>query len=183
MSDSPRSPDTLRFTDPELDTLARTADAMSAWIGKPVLAQVVDAAETGYEWVVFAIPLLPHQDTSDITVVQVGGPDTRIIGSQGGLNLAENELYDCEYLWAIQLSDLQGVRYIKIDDTGEEVAWTNDLTEIIPFDVNQTWLNSDTAADDDEVGGSGDDGIDYGDDDDVNFGATPHYKGPGPTIH
>src|SRR5690554_1091435 len=109
MSDSQSpSTDPLRFTESEIDLLGRTADAMSAWMGKPVLAQVVDAAETGFEWVLFAVPLLPDQDAEDLTVVQVGGPDARIIGNKGGLAMAEDDLYDCEYLWAVQLSDVEG---------------------------------------------------------------------------
>lgn len=196
MSDSDRAPDsgdfpdTLRFTDSEIDILARTADAMSAWMGKPVLAQVIDATELGFEWVIFAIPLLPSQDASGITVVQIGGPGARIIGSQGGLQLAPDEIYDCEYLWAIQLSALQGVRYIKVDGTGEEVAWTSDLTEIIPFDLDEAWLNDEFADDDD--GYPDDDEDDYPDDDDDGrtdggrdgFGITGLRKAPrGPTLH
>lgn len=182
MSDSPLPSDTLRFSDAEIDTLARTADAMSAWMGKPVLAQVVDASETGFEWVLFAVPLLPRQDASDLTVVQVGGPNTRIIGSQGGLQLVPGEIYDCEYLWAIQLADLPGVRFIKVDETGEEVAWTNELTEIIPFDLSETWVNE--AADEDD---DFDDDTDIDGDDDESddryFSVDQPFKGPGPTLH
>src|SRR5690554_5180477 len=98
----------LRFTQAEIDLLGRTADAMSAWMGKPVLAQIVDAFETGFEWVLFAVPLLPDQDVIELTVVQVGGPEARIIGNKGGLQIAEGDVYDCEYLWAVQLSDMQG---------------------------------------------------------------------------
>lgn len=138
MPDTPSfSTNPVRFTPAEIDLLGRTADAMSAWMGKPVLAQVVDALETGFEWILFAVPLLPDQDVTELTVVQVGGPDARIIGNKGGLQITEGDVYDCEYLWAVQLSDLQGIRYIKVDGTGEEIAWTNDLTEIVPFDLSE----------------------------------------------
>lgn len=153
-SQSPVTPP-LRFTQAEIDLLGRTADAMSAWMGKPVLAQIVDATETGFEWALFAVPLLPEQDVADLTVVQVGGPDARIIGNKGGLQIAEGDLYDCEYLWAVQLSDLQGIRYIKIDGTGEEVAWTNNLSEIVPFDL------SDTHPEDADVSDDVDDDADF----------------------
>src|SRR5690242_793654 len=109
----------LRFTETEIDLLSRTADALSAWMGKPVLAQHVDATETGFEWIFFAIPLLPEQDPEELVTIQVGGPGAQIIGNKGGLVLDKDEYYDCEYLWAIQLCDLQGVRYIKIDSDGE----------------------------------------------------------------
>lgn len=148
--------DPLRFTETELDMLGRTADALSAWIGKPVLAQVVDSLETGYEWVLFAIPLLPNQEANDITVVQVGGPDARLVGNRGGLPIAGDDIYDCAYLWAVQLSDIKGIRFIKIDAEGEEVAWTNDLTEIVPFDLSEVSQHDiDFSDDDDDDGGFG----------------------------
>lgn len=169
MPDSPSFPtNPLRFTQAEIDLLGRTADAMSAWMGKPVLAQVVDALETGFEWVLFAVPLLPDQDVTELTVVQVGGADARIIGNKGGLQITEGDLYDCEYLWAVQLSDLQGIRYIKVDGTGEEIAWTNDLTEIVPFDLSEVSPDDADFPDDNE------------DDDDFLFDDDGSNK---PTIH
>lgn len=136
MPDSQTPPnDPLRFSEQEIDLLGRTADALSAWMGKPVLAEVVSAAETGFEWVVFAVPLLPDQDPTTLTTVQVGGTNGRVIGSKGGLPVAKNQVYACEYLWAIQLSALQGVRFIKVDGNGEEIAWTDDLREVLPFDL------------------------------------------------
>lgn len=136
MSEShPPLSDPIRFSAQEIDLLGRTADALSAWMGKPVLAEVVSAAETGFEWVFFAVPLLPEQDPTELTTVQVGGPNAHIIGSQGGLPVAKNEVYACEYLWAIQLSGLQGVRFIKVDASGAEIAWTDNLREVLPFDL------------------------------------------------
>lgn len=171
----------LRFSEAELDVLGRTADALSAWMGKPVLAQVVDALETGYEWVLFAVPLLPNQDTSDITVVQVGGHDVKLIGNKGGLSIAEGDIYDCEYLWAVQLSDIEGIRFIKIDAEGEEVAWTSDLAEIVPFDLNDVSMDDPDSIDD--IDNDDDDGDNDGDQDDPSYHSI--YPGtPGkPTLH
>lgn len=176
MPDTPTPQNRLQFTDAEIDLLGRTADALSAWMGKPVLAQIVDAIETGFEWVLFAVPLLPDQDAADITVVQVGGTDARLIGNKGGLPIADGDIYDCQYLWAVQLTDLQGIRYIKVDSEGEEVAWTNDLTEIVPFDLS-------------EVSPDDIDYFDKTDDDDTpddsDFPDTAYFPGhPGkPTLH
>ncbi|MCQ9617125.1 hypothetical protein L1889_10800 [Paenalcaligenes niemegkensis] len=144
MSQTPKSP--FVFTDDELDTLARTADALSAYLGKPVLAEVVDASETGFEWVIFAIPLDVNDDDTTITVVQIGGAKARLLGSQGGLNIGVNESYSCQYLWAIQLSDTENIRYIKLDDQGDDVAWSDSLEDILPFQID-----SDVLADDDEA--------------------------------
>lgn len=123
----------LVFTDEELDMLGRTADALSAYMGKPVLAEVVDAEETGFEWVLFAVPLETNEDARDFVTVQVGGPGSRIIGHKGGLKIADGDVYQCQYLWAIQLSDIEGVRFIKVDEEGDEVAWSDDLSTMLPF--------------------------------------------------
>src|SRR5699024_9218575 len=136
-------PETLTFTDTEIAQLGRTADALSAWLGKPVLGEVVNASETGYEWVLFAIPLLPGQDTDSLVVVQVGGKNARLLGNHGGLKIQPNTTYSCQFLWAIQLSDIKGIRYIKIDQAGDEIAWTNQLEEILPFDLDKPPLPDD----------------------------------------
>src|SRR5690625_863728 len=112
----------LNFSSAEADLLGRTADALSAWMGKPVLGEIVSAEETGFEWALFAIPLLPGQAAEGLTTVQAGGRKARMVGNRGGLP-PEPQGYQCEFLWAIQLSDLPGIRFIKIDHDGEEVAW------------------------------------------------------------
>lgn len=145
MSQAPQDPP-LVFTTEELDMLGRTADALSAYMGKPVLAEIVDGADTGFEWALFAIPLETNDDAGDLITVQVGGPGARIIGNRGGLQIKEGELYQCQYLWAIQLSDIEGVRFIKIDDEGEEVAWSDDLASMLPFALG----NEPIPADDDD---------------------------------
>ncbi len=166
MPPAPPNPLPLAFTSDELDTLGHTADALSAYLGKPVLAEVIDAVETGFEWVIFAIPLENGEDTSEITTVQVGGPGSRLIGSRGGLSLEDGEIYACRYLWAIQLSDIEGVRFIKIDDEGEEVAWSDELANILPFALTDV----PPAADDD-------------DDDDPDDEADRLFSDPPHTLH
>ena len=135
-------PESLTFTEQDIKLLGSTADAISAYMGKPVLAQLIDSAEMGFEWVIFAIPLTPEQNPNDVVNVNLGGKGAKILGNQGGLNINPNEQYSCEFLWAIQISDIEGVRYIKVDDEGEEIAWTNDLKEILPFDVNDDNIHS-----------------------------------------
>lgn len=151
MSDNQEPP--LVFSADELDLLGRTADALSAYMGKPVLAEVMDAEETGFEWVIFAVPLDVQDDPSNFVVVQIGGPEARIIGNKGGMTIAADDVFDCEYLWAIQLSDLEGVRYIKVDQEGDEVAWADTLQDILPFvmaDELAADSDDDDAADEDE---------------------------------
>jgi len=125
---------TLTFSNTEIELLARTADALSAYIGKPVLAEIMDAEETGYEWVAFAIPLDINEDASNIPVIQIGGANTRLIGSQGGVHLDTNETYSCRFLWAIQCADIGPIRYIKVNQEGDEIGWAEELIELLPFD-------------------------------------------------
>lgn len=132
----------LTFTEQDVELLGSTADAISAYMGKPVLAQLIDSAEMGFEWVIFAVPLTPEQDPNEVVNVNLGGKGSKILGNRGGLNINPNEEYSCEFLWAIQVSDIEGVRYIKVDHEGEEIAWTNDLKEILPFDVNDDNIHS-----------------------------------------
>lgn len=151
---------TLVFTADELDLLGRTADALSAYMGKPVLAEIMDAEETGFEWAIFAVPLDVKDNPDDYVVVQIGGPDARLLGSTGGMTVADGDVFECEYLWAIQLSDLEGIRFIKVDQDGDEVAWTENLSDVLPF----------VMADDDSQDDDSDDELDDDDDDPYDTG-------------
>ena len=160
-------PQPLTFTDEEIDYLGRTADALSAYVGKPVLAEIIDADETGFEWVVFGIPLDVGDDADNHVIVAIGGQNARIVGNKGGMDI-KDEVYDCEYLWAIQLSDLEGVRFIKVDHEGEEVAWSDDIGGILPFELSDEPLPD---LDEDED--------DSGDEDDADDTFSPHRAPPG----
>ena len=140
----------LTFTAAEADLLGRTADALCAYMGRPVVAEIVPEAEEGYEWVLFALPLAPQDEDGDVPRIQVGGPGARFLGNSGGLDLSDGQPLDCEFLWAVQLSDLEGVRYIKVDAQGEEVAWTDTLTDLLPFDLQEADLPPDDDDDEDD---------------------------------
>jgi hypothetical protein len=140
----------LAFTPAEADLLGRTADALCAWLGKPVIAEIVSEPDEGYEWALFALPLGPKDESGDRPCVQVGGPGARFLGNCGGLDLGDGQAVDCELLWAVQLSDLEGVRYIKVDAQGEEVAWTDTLSDLLPFDLQEVAAPPDDEEEDDE---------------------------------
>ena len=113
----------LSFTDEELVMLGRTADGLSAYMGISVLAEV------GCD-----------EDPDDKTVhVQIGGGDARLLGGRGGLDPTD-EVYDCRYLWAIQITDDPQARYIRLDDQGEEFAYSNHLGELLPFETSDEEL-------------------------------------------
>lgn len=128
----------LVFTQEEIDLIGRTADAMSAYMGKPVLAEIMDASDTGAEWVAFGIPLgLNEEVDEDATVViQLGGPGARYAGSRGGLGSTDYDVYACDCLWIIQLSDDESGRYVKVDPLNQEYMAANDLRELLPFDIS-----------------------------------------------
>ena len=94
MSASATPPASLtRFSSAELDMLAKTADALSAFLGKPVLAEVV-LGEEGTEWVTFGVPLDEKAEADESQVhVQLGGPGARLLGNRGGLPPADDDTY------------------------------------------------------------------------------------------
>lgn len=132
MTDSPA----LVFSTEDIELLARTADALSSYLGKPVLVELIDASETGFEWAIFAIPLDINEDDSDIPVVQLGGANARLLGSQGGVQLDGNETYSCRLMWAVQRADDDEVHYVKINHEGDENAWGETLKDILPFNLS-----------------------------------------------
>ncbi|WP_322996838.1 hypothetical protein [Castellaniella sp.] len=124
----------LSFTPKDADLLGRTADALCAYMGKPVIAEIIAEPDEGFEWVLFALPLAPN-DEDERPHVQAGGPGARFVGNNGGLDLADGQPIDCEFLWAIQLSELEGCRYTKVDASGEETGWSDNLAELLPFQL------------------------------------------------
>ncbi|MDF2862943.1 MAG: hypothetical protein K0S02_3215 [Achromobacter mucicolens] len=138
MSASATPPASLtHFSAPELDMLAKTADALSAYLGKPVLAEVV-LGDEGTEWVTYGVPMDEKAEADEEqTHVQMGGPGARLLGNRGGLPQSDDDTYDCLYLWAIQISLNDGERFIKLDHDGEESAWSDNLEEVLPFALTE----------------------------------------------
>lgn len=148
----------LVFTQDEIDLIGRTADAMSAYMGKPVLAEIMNADDTGAEWVAFGIPLGVDEDIDEdaTVIIQLGGPGARYAGNRGGLGL-DDDLYSCECLWIIQLSDDDEARYVKVDPLSQEYDTSNDLLELLPFALGDEPLPAD---DDDDLASDPDDPAD-----------------------
>lgn len=126
----------LEFTQEEITLIGHTADALTAYMGKPVIAEVMDADDTGAEWVAFGIPLgIEDEIDEDAAVmIQLGGPGARLAGNRGGLD--DDDVYSCECLWIIQLSDDDAGRYVKVDPLTQEFIASNILSELLPFDVS-----------------------------------------------
>lgn len=126
----------LVFTREEITLIGHTADALSAYMGKPVIAEIMDAEDTGAEWVAFGVPLGIDEEIDEdaMVIIQLGGPGARYAGNRGGLD--DDEAYSCDCLWIIQLSDDDSGRYVKVDPLTQEYVASNDLAELLPFDVN-----------------------------------------------
>jgi hypothetical protein len=125
------------FSATELQMLAQTADALTAYLGKPVLAEV-ELTEQNSEWVTFGIPLDEHAAAEETQpYVRMGGPGARLLGSRGGLASTDDTCYGCLYLWAIQITVNEGERFIKLDQDGEESAWSDNLADVLPFVLSE----------------------------------------------
>lgn len=133
------TPDTaLRFTEQELAMLGKTADGLSAYMGKPVLAEV--GMDDDAEWVIFALPIGADEKPDEEAMhVQMGGPGAKFVGNRGGLDL-DHESYDCQYMWAIQITEDPEARFVRLDENGEEFDFSNELSELLPFELSDEEL-------------------------------------------
>jgi len=152
------------FSAPELDMLAKTADALSAYLGKPVLAEVV-LGDEGTEWVTYGVPMDENAKVDEEQIhVQLGGPGARILGNRGGLPQSDDDTYDCLYLWAVQISLNDGERFIKLDQDGEESAWSDNLEDVLPFALSEEpQANPDEEEEEEDDGDDEDDDTPYDD--------------------
>lgn len=132
---------TLTFSDAELAMLGKTADALSAYMGAAVLAEV--GCTDGADWVIFG-RALGEDDTveTDTVRVQIGGAESRVLGERGGLDV-EVEIYDCAFLWAIQMTDDPLDRFVRLDQEGEVFEAATTLAELLPFALNEPELPPD----------------------------------------
>lgn len=123
----------LKFSDPEIRMLGSTADALSAYMGAAVLAEIGDT--DGAQWVIFARALDQHVEPAESIVhVQMGGPGSVVLGQCGGL--ATDEIsYDCELLWAIEITDDPEDRFVRLTPEGEAFDAAAELAELLPFSL------------------------------------------------
>jgi len=125
----------LTFSDTELTMLGKTADALSAYMGAAVLAEVGQTDEG--DWVIFGRALA--DDTSpekDTLHVQLGGPGAQILGEKGGLDMG-TDTYDCAFLWAIQVTADPEERFIRLDKDGEVFDAASHLSVLLPFNLDE----------------------------------------------
>lgn len=131
------APAPAAFSADDLLLLERTADALSAWWGKPVMAE--HGQTEGVPWAVFGLPMAndaPEEDAEEFAVWQMGGAGALSLGNAGGLAPAPDDVHDCRLLWAIQVGTEPGERYVRLDATGQVEAWSDSLVELLPFQVD-----------------------------------------------
>lgn len=135
--------------------LGQTADALSAYMGCVVLAEVGHHEDS--EWVIFARALGEDEESDDQSVlhVQMGGPDARMLGQQGGIDASDGP-FDCAFLWAIELTEDPEERYIRLDEEGEIFDAAPDLISLLPFSLSEPEID-DSDDDDDSDGDDSDD--------------------------
>ena len=149
------------FTPEELELLAKTVDALSAYMGKPVLGEI-DQTEEGYEWIAFGTPLEQGKEVdNDAVLMQMGGPSARLVGASALLEDFNRSVYQCEFLWGIQIGE-PPLRFTRIDYQGDEVDWSEDLAMLLPFGLDDADIIAEMEAQDinDDYGDFDDDDID-----------------------
>lgn len=131
----------LHFTAAELTMLGKTADALTAYMGTAILAEI--GQTDGAQWVIFARALADDETPSDDTVhVQVGGPGSQVIGQGGGLEV-NKVVYDCAFLWAIEITPDSEERFVRLDQQGEVFDVAPELAMLLPFNVAEPDLPPD----------------------------------------
>lgn len=137
----------LAFTPAELTMLGKTADALTAYMGTAILAEV--GQTEGAQWVIFARALDQEESVGqDIVHVQMGGPGTQVLGQRGGLE-TDKVTYDCAFLWAIEITPDEDERFVRLDPEGEVFDAAPELAMLLPFNLDEPELPEDI---DDDVG-------------------------------
>lgn len=149
------------FTPTEVELLAKIVEALSAYMGKPVLAEI-DVTEEGYEWIAFGTPLEVNKAIEEDTVImQMGGPAARLVGASALMEDFNQSVYECEFLWGIQIGE-PPLRFTRIDYQGDEVDWSEDLTMLLPFGLDDSDIITEMEVQDlnDDYGDFDDDNLD-----------------------
>lgn len=115
--------------------LGKTADALTAYMGTAILAEVGQTDDT--QWVIFARALGKEEIAQeDIVHVQMGGPGTRVLGQRGGLE-TDKTSFDCAFLWAIEITPDEQERYVRLDPRGEVFDAAPELSMLLPFTLDE----------------------------------------------
>lgn len=144
----------LKFTESEIRMLGDTADALSAYMGAAVLAEIGHTDDA--QWVIVARALDERVEPTEDTVhVQMGGPGSVVLGQRGGL-ATDQTSYDCEFLWAIEITDDPEERFVRLTPEGEVFDAAPDLAQLLPFSLAEPEM-----PDDDSENLEGDSGLDH----------------------
>ncbi len=138
----------LKFSDAEIAMLGSTADALSAYMGAAVLAEIDE--NDGAQCVIFARALDQGEPPpEDLVHVQMGGPNAQVLGQRGGLDTSKSS-YDCEFLWAIEITDSPDERFVRLNPEGEVFDAANELGLLLPFSLEDPSQEQETDQESDE---------------------------------
>ena len=127
--------------------LGKTADALTAYMGTAILAEVGQTQDA--QWVIFARALDQQEAVGDdIVHVQMGGPGSHVLGQRGGLE-TDKIPYDCAFLWAIEITPYEQERFVRLDPEGEVFDAAPELAMLLPFNLDEPDLPADI---DDDAG-------------------------------
>jgi hypothetical protein len=158
MSSEPNIP---MFSASERTMLGKTADALSAYLGAAVLAEI--GTTDGVQWVIFGRALGEQDEIPDDAVrVQLGGMGSDVLGQKGGL-ATDQQSFDCTFLWAIEVTDDEAERFIRLDSAGEVFDSASQLADLLPFSLEEPVIAEDDDLEDDDSPDSGDGDNDGGD--------------------
>ncbi len=174
-------PTPLMFSAQDLILLGKTADSLSAYLGAAVLAEVGESE--GAEWVIFGQALAVDETPEEgVLLVQLGGKEARLLGGTGGIE-ANDQPYDCSYLWSIQITEYDDERYVKLDSIGEVIDTSPTLDALLPFSiVEPEFVEDDIEGEESESDSDVDEDEAVDDEFNTRFGTSDYGNKP-PTRH
>jgi len=160
------------FSAAERTMLGKTADALSAYLGAAVLAEI--GTTDGVQWVIFGRALGQEDDVPEDAVrVQLGGMGSDVLGQKGGL-ATDQQSFDCTFLWAIEVTGDETERFVRLDSAGEIFDSANQLTDLLPFSLEDPVVADEDSDHDEHDHHDGHDDNDGDDADDLDTTSTRH---------
>ncbi|WP_028357035.1 hypothetical protein [Brackiella oedipodis] len=138
------------FSQNELNLLADTADALTAWTGQAVICSILDLPNGGPQCAVFAMVAGKDEEIAEDQEIVLGGEVSKVLGNAGGVTEIHKTPYLCKILWSVVVAHDQE-RFLKFDANGEIIDHAEDLEEILPFsfnDIDPADLEEDEVSDD-----------------------------------
>lgn len=133
---SPDDPNAV-FSDDDLILLAYTADTLSHFYGRPVLAQLC-LLDDGYETVMFALPEgIGHDIPALSKRLCFGGAGTEMLGRKSSLAFHPQAHYYGYLLFALQYTNQPYPAYRLLDSNLQAVSVSRQLGDLVPLRLDR----------------------------------------------